>query len=189
MKKTLLDLKKEIIKPIDYEKLLRISSNTIYIKYTMLHQNTIMQLKDEANLPDIYPCHDMDKLIYYLFLNKMTVHRLHISTTYHHDMSIFNNIVAIERCLDYESAHLTKPDKPLSAHETIKKYNENHLANMEPILKLLDYWEKGNYTPITQEQFNDMCKSISTQDMCDRLEFARLYLKNNIDKLINGQKI
>jgi predicted Ser/Thr protein kinase len=45
----------------------------------------------------------------------------------------------IEAVIDWESARFTKPDKPLNAYQTWKKYYSD--IDMRSTLKLLGFWE------------------------------------------------
>lgn len=47
----------------------------------------------------------------------------------------------IEAAIDWESARFTKPEKPLNAYQTWKKYYSD--IDMEETLKMLGFWEES----------------------------------------------
>lgn len=85
--------------------------------------------------------HDVDKLFLYVFYDKNIVTNLHRNTTSHHvdfkAVGTLSNNTIIDAIIDWECARFTKPDKPLTARETLKKYYPNHTAQILPMLNLL----------------------------------------------------
>lgn len=82
--------------------------------------------------------HDVDKIILYIFYEKNIVTNLHRNTTSHHvDFKAVGSLTyenMLDAILDWECARFTKPDKPLTARETLKQYYAKHTAQMEPVL-------------------------------------------------------
>ena len=83
-----------------------------------------------------FPLHDLDKVILYPILGKTLTHNLHRKLSNHHyrNGDIKNKI---EAAFDWECARFTKPDKPLDAYDTWKKYYPD--VDMESTLKLLGF--------------------------------------------------
>lgn len=83
-----------------------------------------------------YPFHDFLKIInIFLFGDKIAT-KLHRRFSRHHlrNGDIKNKI---EATIDWESARFTKPDKPLNAVETWRKYYSE--VDMEPTLRMLGF--------------------------------------------------
>ncbi len=85
--------------------------------------------------------HDIDKLLLSIFIHSDSaykrVHWLHRKFASHHPGSIWKKKENhyIQMIIDWQCAHLTKPDKPLLARETMYKY----YPELEPIIvPLLD---------------------------------------------------
>lgn len=102
----------------------------------MEHRKMVQKLAKEKGYS--FPLHDLDKVFLYLFLGKKLTHNLHRFWSRHH---LHNGDIKnkIEAAFDWESARYTKPDKPLDAFDTWKKYYPN--VDMESTLKMLGYWK------------------------------------------------
>ena len=106
-----------------------------YVKYTLRHRKA---LNDLAKTKGYYfPFHDLDKVILYPILGKKLTHKLHRMWSSHHyrNGDIKNKI---EAAFDWECARFTKPDKPLDAYDTWKKYYPD--VDMKYTLKWLDFY-------------------------------------------------
>lgn len=106
-----------------------------YIKYTHKHRKMVQKIAKDLGYS--FPFHDLDKYFLYLFLGKDWGSKLHRKWSGHHyrNGDIKNKI---EAAIDWESARFTKPDKPLNAYDTWKKYYPE--VDMEDTLKLLGFW-------------------------------------------------
>ncbi len=105
------------------------------VKYTLRHRKALNVLAYNFGLS--FPFHDLDKVILYPFLGKTLTHKLHRMWSRHHyrNGDIKNKVEAM---FDWESARYTKPDKPLDAYDTWKKYYPD--VDMEPVLKKYHFW-------------------------------------------------
>lgn len=104
------------------------------IKNVQRHRNEVQRIAKEKGYS--FPFHDLWKMInIFLFGDKIAT-KLHRKFSYHHlqNGDIKNKI---EAAIDWESARFTKPDKPLNARETWKKYYSQ--LDMEPILNMLGF--------------------------------------------------
>ena len=135
-----------------------------HIKYTILHKDAILSLqKDFINIipPMNLDNHDRDKIVYYLLLNDTKVaSKLHRETMKHHGFPTTNEL-CYEIIFDYESAHMTKADKPLSAYDTVIVHHKELLDVLTPFLKELNLWEKSSEYVISYE---DMIKNFDSID-------------------------
>ena len=108
------------------------------IKYTCEHKKAFLQVEKELcgkNSINGY-FHDLDKLIMYVAgLPQKLVQKIHLSTSQHHirNGKVKNPIMAV---IDWECAHLTKPDKPLRAREFYEKFCPK-MPEVEAALKKL----------------------------------------------------
>ena len=107
------------------------------IKYTHSHRKVVKRIANELGYS--FPFHDLDKYLWYILFGKELGHKIHrrISRHHEHDGDIKNKI---EAAIDWESARFTKPDKPLDAYNTWKKFYPH--IDMEETLKLLNLWHE-----------------------------------------------
>ena len=89
------------------------------VKYTWAHYKALNELALYKGF--YFPFHDIDKIIMYPILGKKFTHKIHRAWSGHHyrNGDIKNKF---EAALDWECARRTKPDKPLDAYDTWKKY-------------------------------------------------------------------
>ena len=109
------------------------------IKYTINHKKAIYKLYKENNtFVSLYRVifHDLDKIFLKLLFNDSDVQTIHNALSAHHyDME--NNFA--ETYIDWASARLTKPDKPLDAIETARKYYPELLELAEAWYNVVKY--------------------------------------------------
>lgn len=119
--------------------------NFEYCKYTYIHRKIVMALVEKYITNEVdkkemirrAEAHDMDKLVTYLFYDKITCVKMHRENNAHH---LENNLPRLyldylEAIFDWESARYSKPDKPLNAFQTLYKYYPNYENEILPILK------------------------------------------------------
>lgn len=116
-----------------------IKERLYFMGYTLRHHKVVNQLAKGYGYS--FPFHDLDKLILYPFLGKRLTTKIHHAWAGHHykNGDIKNKIEAM---FDWESARYTKPDKPLDAYDTWKKYYPN--VDMAPVLKQFGFWHNQN---------------------------------------------
>lgn len=93
------------------------------IKYTWEHKKAFLKVEKELlhkNSLRAY-LHDIDKLFLYLFMDKKKAHGIHRNFARHHKNNMRTTQDKIHGIIDWECARYTKPDKPLSAVDFIKK--------------------------------------------------------------------
>lgn len=127
----------------NYEYLIYTYKHRIAFKYVLDLFDEMGLLSDDESvaLNKRARFHDLDKQTLYLVMDKKLSSRYHKKTARHHmgKGNIVTNksrIDYIEAIIDYECGHLTKPDKPLNAYDTImtgdffdsEKYKENMLG-------------------------------------------------------------
>lgn len=119
--------------------------NFEYCKYTYIHRKIVMALVEKYVTNEIdkkemikrAEAHDMDKMVTYLFYDKISCVKMHRENNAHH---LENNLPRLyldylEAIFDWESARYSKPDKPLNAYQTLYKYYPNYENEILPILK------------------------------------------------------
>ena len=115
--------------------------------YTWKHKKAFLQVEKKAlghNTLRGY-MHDNDKLFFLYFLamllNKDSkwVHNIHRKHNRHHieNSQVKTHNDYIEMIIDWECARYTKPDKPLNAYNTMKKYYPDLEPYILPIIKEL----------------------------------------------------
>lgn len=104
-----------------------------HIPYTFKHYLMMCELQKQYIGYVKYPFHDLDKLFMYLFfpfLGVNKISKIHKKYNKHHivEYKDFDKCNYEEAILDWESAHYTKPDKPLTALEitNLKWTNSKH---------------------------------------------------------------
>ena len=109
------------------------------VVYTLRHRKALNELA--KNFGYSFPFHDLDKVILYPILGKKLTHSLHrkFSGHHYHNGDIKNKVEAM---FDWECARYTKPDKPLDAFDTWKKYYPD--VDMEPVLRKYGFWHEDN---------------------------------------------
>ncbi|MEG1141054.1 MAG: hypothetical protein RSE41_01110 [Clostridia bacterium] len=81
--------------------------------------------------------HDMDKIILYLIYDKKQTSKIHRKYSSHHITLNKTKINYLDAVIDWECARFTKPDKPLTARETLYKFYYSQESNILPILNKL----------------------------------------------------
>ena len=109
-----------------------IKSRAALVRYTLAHRRALNALA--AKFGYSFPLHDLDKVFLYPLLGKRLTHNLHrrFSGHHFHNGDIRNKT---EAALDWECARITKPDKPLDAYDTWRKYYLD--VDMAPTLEKL----------------------------------------------------
>lgn len=79
--------------------------------------------------------HDLDKIwLYIRYSNYKYIQKKHRENSSHHVEYKKGKLDYVQMIIDFECASVTKPDKPLNAYQTFKKYYPEHLANAMPYL-------------------------------------------------------
>ena len=134
-----------------------LANRIIEIKNIQKHRKEIQKIAKEKGLS--FPFHDLVKMInVFLFGDKIAtkLHRKfsnhharmrYIRITYDEGLKVYTKKQPYgrfiknkeEAAIDWESARFTKPDKPLDAYDTWKKYYSD--IDMEETLKKLGFWK------------------------------------------------
>lgn len=100
------------------------------IKYTLKHKIAIfgLWLKYDTKV-SLYRVlmHDLDKLLLMLIFSHEKANKIHRRHARHHNIKCPNDFY--EAYLDWASARITKPDKPLDAIEYAEKWNPMYLGD------------------------------------------------------------
>lgn len=112
--------------------------NKEYIKYSWEHKKAFLKIEKSirGHITIRGLLHDLDKIIMYPFLDKATVNAIHRKYAGHHLRKFKNHTTKDyeEAIIDWECARYTKPDKPLNARETMKKFYSEFENELIPIL-------------------------------------------------------
>ena len=118
--------------------------------------------------------HDMDKMINYLYLSKRETHIIHRANSYHHLENLlpkkYKNY--FEMILDWESAAITKPDKPLNAYDTLMTYYLDYRNEILPILSMLGM----NSSYRVELELTEQEKIVTVDDIINCINVYRIYL-------------
>ena len=122
------------------------------IKNIQKHRREVQRIAKEKGYS--FPFHDFIKMINVLIFGDNITTKLHRRFSNHHvkatrftylyvdndGLFYLNRDIKnkIEAAIDWESARFTKPEKPLDAYDTWKKYYSD--IDMEETLKLLGFW-------------------------------------------------
>lgn len=134
-----------------------LKNRIIEIKNIQKHRKEVQRIAKEKGL--FFPFHDFVKMInVFIFGDKIATklhrkfsnhhaHMRYIRITYDEGLKVYTKKQPYERfiknkeeaAIDWESARFTKPDKPLDAYDTWKKYYSD--IDMEETLKKLGFWK------------------------------------------------
>lgn len=134
-----------------------LKNRIIEIKNIQKHRKEVQRIAKEKGLS--FPFHDFIKMInVFIFGDKIATklhrkfsnhhaHMRYIRITYDEGLKVYTKKQLYERfiknkeeaAIDWESARFTKPDKPLDAYDTWKKYYSD--VDMEETLKKLGFWK------------------------------------------------
>ena len=107
-----------------------------HIKYTMQHRKAFRivekQLLGRNTIRSMF--HDFDKIVLYLFFPVAEVHKFHRQHSHHHVIKAKTHSDFVQMVIDWECARYTKPDKPLSAKETLYQFYPEMEYKVKPIL-------------------------------------------------------
>ena len=126
------------------------------IKNTMKHRRKVQRIAKELGYS--FPFHDFVKMINIAIFGDKIATKIHRKFSNHHAHMRYMSIMyndglrvytkkmpygrfiknKVEAAIDWESARFTKPDKPLNAFETWKKYYSD--IDMSDTLKALGFW-------------------------------------------------
>lgn len=144
------------------------SDNYKHIVYTYIHRQEIFKLGDRLGIAarEIYRTHDVDKMISYIYMPKPEVHEMHIALSEHHNRETKDSNALVEMMLDWESARFTKPDKPLNAYDTLRKFYKPMEPVMMPILMAYNLNRPTNYSEaVSKEYFNAIASQVSPNEI------------------------
>lgn len=125
------------------------------IKNIIAHRKEVQRIA--KSLGYSFPFHDFVKMVNTLIFGDKIATKLHRKFSRHHDHPEFIWVFVnndhnekrwigrdiknkVEAAIDWESARFTKPEKPLDAYDTWKKYYSD--IRMEDTLKKLGFWKE-----------------------------------------------
>lgn len=141
-----------------------LKNRIIEIKNIQKHRKEVQRIAKEKGLS--FPFHDFVKMINVFIFGDKIATKLHRKFSNHHahmsKIRIYytdypKNYSKVlpngrfiknkeEAAIDWESARFTKPDKPLDAYDTWKKYYSD--IDMEETLKKLGFWKHLQKKPV-----------------------------------------
>lgn len=117
-----------------------IISSYKHIPYTWKHYLAFLKVEKKLLGCYKYKFHDWDKLGMYIvcpFLGTKKIGKIHRFHSSHHVKNKTEEVDWIEAVIDWECAGLTKPDKPLTARQTMEKWYPEYKEHIEPVLQKL----------------------------------------------------
>lgn len=141
--------------------------NINFIKYTILHIKAIEKLEEKLNVKEynITKYHDLDKIALYIILSKNEVHNIHKSLQRHHSKYNIDKRTIIEKCLDWESGHMTKVDKPLSAYEFLINYKMEQYNEIIDTMTKLGMANNTGYKAISDKEYKYLCSELTNTEI------------------------
>lgn len=149
------------------------------IIYTILHIQAISTICCEKGILNPNLNHDLDKICLYSCLDVEEAKALHRKLAKHHDYTSEDSSIILEQVLDWESAHMTKVDKPLSAYETFlqRDLSVKQKELFKEKMQLLGIWKNTGYTRLTESDYNRLKLGISNSVIYMYLVEGYNYLK------------
>lgn len=156
--------------------------------YTILHIEVIKDLCNKLGIKYFNMFHDYDKLAYYIVTDSDTAHRLHRATMKHHNHDILERDSIIEQILDWESAQYTKAGKSYTAYEyLLKKYSDSEAFQVfKKYLMELNLWRNFHRDVLTEEEYENMKKSVSDEKLLFYLKEGYAYLGMILNEISGG---
>lgn len=125
-----------------------------HIPYTFKHYLAFRKVEKELLGNNKHWYHDWDKLLFYAlfpWLGERIIKQLHQRISKHHPTYTSGaNLVRylkdaktvdwVQAIIDWECARITKPDKPLDACDTLRKFYPEYENEVIPILKKLNLY-------------------------------------------------
>ena len=112
------------------------------IKNTIAHKKAIYCLyrtkNTQVNLLQVI-CHDLGKLIMIIIIGDNLATKLHRKFAGHHQLDNPDQKQFAEAYLDWASARITKPSKPLDAVQTAKKWYPHLYQRAKTHYKIVGY--------------------------------------------------
>ena len=109
------------------------------INYTLQHRKAFRKVEKELTGKVSLRgwLHDMDKVFLKIFLPKDVVSKLHRSYSHHHEKKARTEEDYRQMVIDWECARITKPDKPLNAVGTLRKFYPHLEKEVLPVIDSL----------------------------------------------------
>lgn len=144
------------------------SGNFDAMVYTSYHNCNVQAFAMRYGIPEKKVVfHDIDKLVMLLFHSPEEVSAEHRRTAPHHNTSATDRDTLIEMVLDWESARFSKPDKPLNALATLRKYYPEMEERIMPILKEFGLDKEIDTVAISEEKYKKMVSIISVDGIAN----------------------
>lgn len=91
------------------------------IRYTLNHRKAFRKVEKELLGHNTFRSlfHDLDKVFLYPFFEYKKVHNFHRKYMRHHNIKAKTYNDFVQMVIDWECARFTKPDKPLTARQTL----------------------------------------------------------------------
>lgn len=117
--------------------------NKDHIKYTMKHKRAFLEMEKKLlghnTVRGFF--HDLDKIFMYLVTSKSQekkVSKFHRKHSCHHPIRARTKSDYIQMIIDWECSRFTKPDKPMTARQTLYKLFPEMEDKILPLLEELN---------------------------------------------------
>lgn len=109
------------------------------IAYTVAHRKAFRQVEKQLlghnTIRSLF--HDLDKVFLYMLFDYKKVHEFHRAHAGHHIVKARTHADRVQMVIDWECARFTKPDKPLNARDTLKKFYPEYTDEVLPVIEEL----------------------------------------------------
>lgn len=109
------------------------------VKYTLAHRKAFRRVERQLLGRNTLRgwLHDLDKVFLYPFFDYKSVHNWHREYSRHHAVKAHSHADYVQMVIDWECARFTKPDKPLDARGTLKKFYPGLESVVLPVIEEL----------------------------------------------------
>ena len=158
--------------------------NYKYIMHVILHRKAFKHLEEKTDYKGVYSKqHDIDKIGLALVLGKDKAKKIHHKWAPHHssfDWSDPDELIFIEKIIDWECSHCTKLDRKETAWEYfIKKYSSpENIKFVEPLfLELNMKHKKDKKHKLTKKKYEEMVSKVSFKEVISEIQNSYDFLR------------
>lgn len=162
--------------------------NIDYIIYTILHIKAIKQLEKQWGVYEysITKTHDLDKIALYVIVDKATTKIMHRSLAKHHSDINDSTKLKIEKCLDWESGHMTKIGRDLSAYEFLVQRKTSQYNDLIGTMQKLGITET-KCKAITKSEYAMLYREVTVDEIRNYIKAGCQYIDNICKELANKE--
>lgn len=172
----------ELLEHPDAITYIRQNPNFDYVMHLIAHRDAFARIEAHTKYHGMFSnTHDIEKVGLALILGKDIAKQIHRKWADHHNIDWDNpdEMILVEKILDYESAHYTKLNSQETAYEYVLSAHKDKLDVIKPVLEELNIWESTNNSRLTKEKYNQIIDSIHDEHILAEVRKSYIYIKNN----------